>query len=122
MGRMILGDTRNEELPWHVLGNTAYNRIKWLVVIVLPAGGTLYFALATIWGLPSAEQVLGTVLAVQAFLGVVLGISSSNYKNSDARFDGTVTISETPDKHIVAVEGIHPDEMANKDEVTLRVK
>lgn len=108
--------------PWHVLGDKTYDRLKWLVVIILPAAGTLYFALATIWGLPSAEQVLGTVLAIQAFLGAALGISSVQYKNSDARFDGSVTLSENERTHIVAVEGIHPEEMAKKDEVTLKVK
>ena len=108
--------------PPFILKDKLYDKIKWLVVIVLPAGGTLYFALASIWGLPSAQEVLGTVLAVQAFLGVILGISSSQYKNSDARFDGAVTVSETPEKHIVAVEGIHPEEMAKKDEVLLKVK
>lgn len=111
------------KLPSLVLKDGMYEKIKWLVIVVLPAGGTLYFALASLWGLPSAEQVLGSVLAVQAFLGVVLGISTSQYKNSDARFDGTLTTTETPEKHIVSVEtDLHPKELAKKDEVVLKVK
>ena len=41
--------------------------------------GTLYFALAGIWGLPCAEEIVGTITAVDTFLGVILGISTHNY-------------------------------------------
>ena len=36
-------------------------------------------AFAGIWGFPYAEQVVGTITAVDTFLGVLLGISSSQY-------------------------------------------
>ena len=49
-------------------------------MVVLPAIGTLYFALAGIWGFPYAEEIVGTITAVDTFLGVVLGISSVQYK------------------------------------------
>ena len=62
------------------LSNKAYDILKWIAQILLPAVGTLYFALAGIWGLPYGEQVVGTITAVDTFLGVVLGISSSQYK------------------------------------------
>lgn len=104
------------------LSDKQYNFVKFLTVTFLPAVGTLYFALASTWGLPAPEQVLGTCLSVQAFIAVIMGISTKQYQNSDARFDGAVTIAETPEKHIVAVEGIHPDDMAKKDEVLLKVK
>ena len=47
----------------------------------LPALGTLYFALAGIWGLPYGEQLVGTITAIDTFLGVILGISKSKYNN-----------------------------------------
>lgn len=56
-----------------------YDRIKWVAMILLPACGTLYFTLAGIWNLPFAEQVVGTITAVDTFLGVLLGISNYNY-------------------------------------------
>ncbi len=61
------------------LSNGLYDRLKWIAQIVLPALGTLYFALASIWGLPYGEEIVGTITAVDVFLGVVLGISSANY-------------------------------------------
>ena len=45
----------------------------------LPALGTLDFALAGIWGLPYGEQLVGTITAIDTFLGVILGISKSKY-------------------------------------------
>ena len=62
-----------------VLKNSVYDVLKYIAQIVLPALGTLYFALANIWGLPNAEQVVGTITAIDTFLGVLLGISTSIY-------------------------------------------
>lgn len=61
------------------LQNKTYDILKWIAQIVLPAIGTLYFALAAIWGFPYGEQIVGTITAVDAFLGALLGISSHNY-------------------------------------------
>ena len=62
------------------MSNKMYDILKWITTVVLPAIGTLYFALAGIWGFPHAEQVVGTITAVVTFLGIVLGISSAQYK------------------------------------------
>ena len=62
------------------MSNKIYDRLKWTAQYLLPAIGTLYFAVAGIWGLPYGEQVVGTITAVDTFLGVILGISSANYK------------------------------------------
>lgn len=61
------------------MSNQVYDVLKWIAQYLLPAIGTLYFALAGIWGLPFGEQVVGTITAVDTFLGVILGISSANY-------------------------------------------
>lgn len=60
--------------------NKTYDILKWVALIVLPATGTLYFALAGIWGFPYGEQIVGTITAIETFLGAVLQISNSNYK------------------------------------------
>ena len=66
------------------LSNTMYDILKWIAMYLLPALGTLYFALASIWGLPYGEQVVGTITAVDTFLGVILGISTNTYKKTYA--------------------------------------
>ena len=59
--------------------NKTYDILKWIAQYLLPASGTLYFAIASIWSLPYGEQIVGTITAVDAFLGVILGISTANY-------------------------------------------
>lgn len=64
------------------LTNKSYDILKWIAQYFLPAAGTLYFALSGIWGLPYGEQIVGTITAVDTFLGVILGISTMQYNNS----------------------------------------
>ena len=61
------------------MSNKTYNILKFIAQIFLPALATLYFALSSIWGLPYGEQIVGTITAVDAFLGALLGISSVRY-------------------------------------------
>ncbi len=62
-----------------MMNDRLYKILKYIAMIFLPALGTLYFALAGIWGFPYAEQVVGTITAVDTFLGVILGISTAQY-------------------------------------------
>lgn len=65
-----------------ILSDKTYSLLKWIALILLPALGTLYFALAGIWGLPFGEQIVGTITAIDTFLGAILGISTNNYKRN----------------------------------------
>ncbi|MCC8097872.1 MAG: phage holin [Eubacterium sp.] len=65
------------------ISNETYDILKWIAQYLLPALGTLYFAVASIWGLPYGEQIVGTITAVDTFLGVILGISSAAYNKAD---------------------------------------
>ena len=62
------------------ISNELYDKLKWIAQILLPALATLYFAIAQIWQLPYAEQIVGTITAIDAFLGALLGISTINYR------------------------------------------
>ena len=66
-----------------VMQNGTYDILKWIQRVVLPAFGTLYLSLGSIWQgivpLPYPEQVAATIMAVDTFLGVLLGISQANY-------------------------------------------
>lgn len=66
------------------MSNKVYDVLKWIAMVLLPALGTLYFALASIWGLPMGEQVVGTIAAINTFLGACLGISSVRYSKTKA--------------------------------------
>lgn len=64
-----------------MLNKTTYDILKWVAQIVLPAIGTLYFALAGIWGFPYGEQIVGTITAIDTFLGALLHLSSKEFYN-----------------------------------------
>lgn len=64
------------------MSNKVYDVLKWIAQIALPALATLYFALAGIWGFPYAEQIVGTITAVDTFIGVMLGIATAQYKKA----------------------------------------
>lgn len=61
------------------LSNDLYDKLKWVAMILLPAVSVLYLALAGLWNLPYPEQISGTVMAIDTFLGAILGISTNNY-------------------------------------------
>lgn len=67
------------------LNNKAYDVLKWICLIVLPAIGTLYYALAGIWNFPYGEQVVGTITAIDTFLGAIIGISTINYNKEEKK-------------------------------------
>ena len=74
--------------------NKMYDILKFVAQIVLPALGTLYFALAGIWGFPYGEQIVGTIAAIDAFLGAILRISSVQYYKDGKDVVGTVSVSD----------------------------
>lgn len=62
-----------------LMSDKTYNIMKWIVQYILPGLGVLYAIIAGAAGLPYAEVVLAIVMAVDWFLGVILGISTSQY-------------------------------------------
>ena len=67
------------------MSNRTYDILKYVAQIVLPALGTLYFALSSIWGLPYGEQIVGTITAIDTFLGALLGVSASQYNKANGK-------------------------------------
>ena len=64
------------------MSNKLYDILKWIAQILLPALATLYIGVASIWGLGYVEEVVGTITAINTFLGVILGISNSQYNKN----------------------------------------
>lgn len=112
----------SEEEPKQLLSNTLYDRMKFVAVILLPAIGTLYFGLAGIWGLPKAEEVVGSIVVIDTFLGVALQISNKQYQNSDARFDGAIHVKPGEDEDTTNLNvRLDPAAVADKDEIVVKV-
>lgn len=105
-----------------VKDSKVYDLLKFLAQILLPALGTLYFSLAGVWDLPSAQEVVSTVLAVDTFLGVLLGLSSAAYNKSDAQYDGVMQVMNTENKKTfqLQLDG-DPEQLSTKDKVVFKV-
>ena len=65
------------------MSNKLYDVLKWIAMVFMPAISTLYLALSSIWGFPYGDQIVGTIAAFNAFLGVCLGISSAQYNKTN---------------------------------------
>lgn len=117
-----MSDTTSSSAKKPFLSNNMYDAFKWLALVGLPAVGTLYFALADIWHLPMAAQVVGTITAVDAFLGLVLNVANKQFKNSDAAYDGTMEVYKQDTRYIHQLDiSTPPHELRHKDSITLKV-
>lgn len=110
------------ETKSQVLSNRTYDVLKFIAQLVLPAAGALYFALSEIWGLPYGIEVVGTITAVDAFLGALLGLSSQKYNNSDAKYDGSIDVKTEDDAKLFTLnlDG-DPDQLDQKQEVLFKI-
>lgn len=105
-----------------LLSNVWYDRFKFLAITVLPSLGSLYFGLAQIWGLPKAEEVVGTITILVTFLGLLLQVSTIKYNKSEAKYDGVINVVETDVKKIFTLElKIEPEDIQTKKDVTLKI-
>lgn len=71
-----------------------YEKLKFAALVLLPALSTLYFTLGALWGFPNVEQVIGTIAALDTFLGVLLRISTNSYNSQPDRFAGAIRVTE----------------------------
>lgn len=106
-----------------LFSNSVYDKLKFVALVLLPALGTLYFTIAATTGLPYGEEVVGIVLAVDTFLGVLLGLSTNQYRNNDDRFDGEVHVQRVPgtDESTVGF-AVDSRSVVGKDEIVLKVQ
>ncbi len=107
-----------------VLGDRTYNRLKPLAQIVLPAIGSLYFGLSQIWELPAGEEVVGTTSLMTVFVGTLLGISSKQYKDSGAAYDGQMIVTEDGGgvRNVMLALDKDPEDLKDMKQVSFEVQ
>ena len=117
--------TEEQPKTHQLLSNDTYNRTKWFTTIVLPAFATLYYTLATPLHLPKAAEVSVTVTALVTFLGVVLGLSTRAYNNSDEKYDGQIIVEKNangvPVASLILKNYENPAEVVNQDQALFKV-
>src|SRR5688572_9693723 len=90
------------------MGNTAYNTIKWIALIFLPAAGAAYFGLGSLWDFPEVDKVVGSVTVLETFLGLLLRKQAVDY--GTAKTVGDVVVEQYPNGEVA---GIHHELNAN---------
>lgn len=105
----------------HLLSNKMYDALKLLAQILFPAAGALYFAMSGIWGLPGAEKVIGSITAVDVFLGVILSLSTVSYNGSEAKYDGAINVAENATTKTLALDFKNPEGVDSKKQIVLKV-
>ena len=68
-----------------ILSDKWYKVLKWVCMIALPALATLWFTLGKIWGFPYLAEVEGTIVAIDTFLGALIGISTWQYNKLEGK-------------------------------------
>lgn len=104
-----------------MLGDRSYETLKKSATLVLPAIGTLYFTLAQIWQLPKAEEVVGSIAAINTFVGVLVSISTKSY-NKLGKYSGEIKIEDEGNKKKFSLElDGDPEDLEKKQEVTFKI-
>ena len=106
------------------LSNKMYDFWKYVAQIFLPSMGALYFALSQIWGLPYGEEIIGTITAVDVFLGALLLLSSNTYnKVVDSESGGTLMVDRSETDPLLYLELDAPiDTLPLQKQIVFRVK
>ena len=105
-----------------LLNDRTYNVLKHVAAVGLPALTTLYFALAQIWHFPDTSEVMGTISAINMFIGGLVGVSTVQYKNSDSKYVGDLEVVDTGDKKTFSLSlNGDPAELENMTEATFKV-
>jgi hypothetical protein len=61
------------------MNDKLYDILKWVAILFLPALAILIKTVFAIWQIPLGDQISATIIALQVFLGAILGVSSLNY-------------------------------------------
>jgi hypothetical protein len=104
------------------LSNKLYDFLRFIAQILLPAAGTAYAAIAALWGWGAVTQVVGTIVAIDTLLGVVVSYLKAKYDGSDAAFDGVIqAVHEDGVKTYNMVLNSDPATLDQQDKVTFKV-
>lgn len=105
-----------------MLSDKMYKILEYTARVILPGLATLYMALTGLWSLPYGPQVVGTIVAVDTFLGLFLGVAQRSYDDSDAPYDGSIDVIQQQEGTLYSLNlDSQPEALANMEKVTFKV-
>lgn len=105
-----------------MLNDKWYGILEWWARVGLPASATLYGSLGALWAFPNVTPVVGTIVAVDTFLGIFLGFAQRSYDSSDAKYDGTIEVINQAQGTLYSLNlNAHPDTISDANALTFKV-
>jgi hypothetical protein len=106
------------------LNNKTYDTLKWIAQIFLPALATLYGALSALLGLPLGAEIVGGIIAFDAFLGVLLQLSTKSYEKSAPSGAGALVVNpdDFPGPKYQFKIDTDPAELENARQIVFKVE
>lgn len=105
-----------------LLSDRNYNVVTKAATLVLPLLSALYFGLAQIWGLPKAEEVVGTIAVLNVFAGGLSVVAKKIYDVGGAQYDGQFQVDEHEDGALLRLVSVNPEALDEKDVLTFKIK
>lgn len=108
-----------------LLSDATYITLKHTASIVLPAVAALYVALGQFWHFPKIEEVVGSITAINTFLGALVALSTRSYNNSDAKYVGKMVVDDSGDRTVVQLklnDDVDARDVLKRDEVSFKVQ
>lgn len=106
-----------------LLNDRAYNVIRLLAMVWIPAIQAAYFSIAQLWGFSHTEAIVGTIAVLNVLLGAIAGVSQKVYNVTGAKYDGTFVIKTNPEDSTTSVVISVPEDAASwlkKSEITFK--
>lgn len=92
-----------------IFSNKMYDLLKFVAQVLLPALGTLYAAVSGLMEWPNTEEVVGIIIAVDAFLGVLLSYANKQFLDNDKNFAGDLHVVQTEDEGLQTMLAFNPE-------------
>lgn len=96
--------------------NKAYDILKYVALLIMPALATFVNGVGIVWGIPHTNEVTATITALGVFLGAALGISSKNY---EPETHGNLVVMNHDD--VYADFAHEPEKLKDGDTIVLKV-
>lgn len=123
-----MSDPKHESTSKPSLSSGLYDKLKFIALVLLPAAGSAYFALADIWHWPNPEQVVGSITVIDTVLGGLLHVSSKNNLSNQTtvgkatQYDGQLlAVNHAGDQALTVQLNAPAEELAAKDSVVFKV-
>lgn len=105
-----------------MLNDKWYAILEYNARVTLPAAAVLYLALSSLWSFPNPAEVVGTIVAIDTFLGVFLGFAQKAYDASDAAYNGSLNILPNNGGKLFSLDlAGDPNDLETLNKVTFKV-